>query len=103
MVRALSICLQSGNAFVLLSGCMQAREWRSACRRQRYGFVGFSPNQQSNNEDDDLYPLSEDEAEPEGSALLSHTESIDLTADNVEAKVEGEREVEPEGKRKQVE
>src|SRR4051812_7141001 len=33
MSRVLSITLQAGNAFVLLSGCLQARESRSASRR----------------------------------------------------------------------
>ena len=80
MVRSLSICLQTGNAFVLLSGCMQAREWKSACRRQRYGLVSYSPIQ---NEDEGLYPLSDDETDaptfqPQ-SSLSAETETIDLT------------------------
>lgn len=103
MVRALSICLQTGNAFVLLSGCMQAREWKSACRRQRYGLVGYSPNQ---NEDDDLYPLSDDETDAPTyrtqSILSPETETIDLTTVTA-AQASSTSSVEVGSDRKQVE
>lgn len=112
MVRALSVCLQTGNAFVLLSGCMQAREWKSACRRQRYGLVSHSSIQ---NEDDDLYPLSDDETDapilptqsiPTDSistdSVSTETETIDLTSSSA-AQACSTSSVEVGSERKQIE
>jgi hypothetical protein len=89
MVRILAVCLQAGNAFTLLSGCLQAREWGTAVRRQR-AFVVERVDRDSDAEDEVEVTVSDDEDET--GQVVSFESPAQPSTDRPEAsELEGKR------------
>eukprot|EP00456_Euglypha_rotunda_P049757 TRINITY_DN3993_c0_g2_i4.p1 TRINITY_DN3993_c0_g2~~TRINITY_DN3993_c0_g2_i4.p1 ORF type:complete len:427 (-),score=23.61 TRINITY_DN3993_c0_g2_i4:53-1333(-) len=72
IVRILAITLQAGNAATLLSGCLQAREWNTALRRQRAHLVNErvdKDNSDAEEADEVRAEVSDDEEEEIGHVI----------------------------------
>ena len=69
VVRILAIALQAGNAFTLLSGCLQAREWSTALRRQRAHIVERVDKESDEEEEVKVADLSDDDEENIGQVI----------------------------------
>ena len=93
LIRALSICLQAGNDFVLLSGSLQAREWRSALRRQR----GFGPVVASVQEEEvNAWSDDEDAVQQQPASPQEKDKQLEDTLDLTEEKILDEQRIEEE-------
>lgn len=69
VTRILAIALQAGNAFTLLSGCLQAREWSTALRRQRAHIVERVDRESDEEEEVKAGDFSDDDEENIGQVI----------------------------------